>query len=321
MLRGDEVGWAGVLDAARTRSLFAPRRAVVVRGADALAVDEGEGPAPKARKRGKDRGRPARAAGALPRRPRTPTWCWCSWPPRPTGRLSTWKLLAARGRRAPLPAPEGTRAARLRPGRAAAGGAAPGARRPRGADRPGRPGPAPAGERGREAEVLRRRQGPAPGGRGGGGGARPRPGPALLQAGRPALAAAPGPAAAAGPRAARRVLQRERPAWQRHRHRGQPAPRAAAAAGGPRAARRGARPSDEIQAGRARRSCRSSCGTCSTRPAPGPSRRPGARPVGPGQGRPAAQELRRRARGARGRPAGGLWRGGGAVRPAPRPSR
>jgi DNA polymerase III subunit delta len=34
--RGEEATWARVLDAARTRSLFAARRAVVVRGADAL---------------------------------------------------------------------------------------------------------------------------------------------------------------------------------------------------------------------------------------------------------------------------------------------
>lgn len=36
VLRGDETTWPRVLDAARTRSLFAERRAVVVRGADAL---------------------------------------------------------------------------------------------------------------------------------------------------------------------------------------------------------------------------------------------------------------------------------------------
>ncbi len=36
VLRGDETSWGRVLDAARTRSLFAERRAVVVRNADAL---------------------------------------------------------------------------------------------------------------------------------------------------------------------------------------------------------------------------------------------------------------------------------------------
>jgi DNA polymerase III subunit delta len=40
VLRGDECTWARVLDAARSRSLFAERRAVVVRNADAL---KGEG--------------------------------------------------------------------------------------------------------------------------------------------------------------------------------------------------------------------------------------------------------------------------------------
>jgi len=40
VLRGDETGWARVVEAARTGSLFAPRRAVVVRGAEAL---KGEG--------------------------------------------------------------------------------------------------------------------------------------------------------------------------------------------------------------------------------------------------------------------------------------
>jgi len=42
VLRGDECTWSRVLDAARTRSLFAPRRAVVVRGADALKGPEDE---------------------------------------------------------------------------------------------------------------------------------------------------------------------------------------------------------------------------------------------------------------------------------------
>src|SRR5215510_14252201 len=36
VFRGEEASWAHVLDAARTRSLFATRRAVVVRAADAL---------------------------------------------------------------------------------------------------------------------------------------------------------------------------------------------------------------------------------------------------------------------------------------------
>ncbi len=42
LLRGDEVTWARVIDAARTPSLFAPRRAVVVRGAEGIkgAADE-----------------------------------------------------------------------------------------------------------------------------------------------------------------------------------------------------------------------------------------------------------------------------------------
>ena len=40
VLRGDEASWARVMEAARTGSLFATRRAVVVRGADAL---KGEG--------------------------------------------------------------------------------------------------------------------------------------------------------------------------------------------------------------------------------------------------------------------------------------
>jgi DNA polymerase-3 subunit delta len=39
VLRGDETTWARVVDAARTGSLFASRRAVVVRGADALKGD------------------------------------------------------------------------------------------------------------------------------------------------------------------------------------------------------------------------------------------------------------------------------------------
>lgn len=42
VLRGDETTWARVLDAARTRSLFASRRAVVVRGAEALKGPEDE---------------------------------------------------------------------------------------------------------------------------------------------------------------------------------------------------------------------------------------------------------------------------------------
>jgi DNA polymerase III delta subunit len=40
VLRGDETGWGRVIEAARTGSLFAARRAVVVRGAEAL---KGEG--------------------------------------------------------------------------------------------------------------------------------------------------------------------------------------------------------------------------------------------------------------------------------------
>ena len=40
VFRGDETGWARVIEAARTGSLFAPRRAVVVRNADAI---KGEG--------------------------------------------------------------------------------------------------------------------------------------------------------------------------------------------------------------------------------------------------------------------------------------
>jgi DNA polymerase-3 subunit delta len=40
LLRGDETTWPRVLDAARMRSLFAPRRAVVVRGAEALKGPE-----------------------------------------------------------------------------------------------------------------------------------------------------------------------------------------------------------------------------------------------------------------------------------------
>jgi len=42
VLRGDETGWGRVLDAARTRSLFVARRAVVVRNADALKGDADE---------------------------------------------------------------------------------------------------------------------------------------------------------------------------------------------------------------------------------------------------------------------------------------
>lgn len=42
VLRGDESTWARVVDAARARSLFATRRAVVVRGADALKGPEDE---------------------------------------------------------------------------------------------------------------------------------------------------------------------------------------------------------------------------------------------------------------------------------------
>ena len=38
--RGDETSWARVLDAARTPSLFAPKRAVVVRGAESLTGDD-----------------------------------------------------------------------------------------------------------------------------------------------------------------------------------------------------------------------------------------------------------------------------------------
>jgi DNA polymerase III subunit delta len=38
-LRGDETTWARVLDSARTPSLFSPRRAIVVRGAEALKGD------------------------------------------------------------------------------------------------------------------------------------------------------------------------------------------------------------------------------------------------------------------------------------------
>ncbi|HET7290892.1 MAG TPA: DNA polymerase III subunit delta [Vicinamibacteria bacterium] len=42
VLRGDETTWARVLDAARARSLFAAKRAVVVRGAEALKGPEDE---------------------------------------------------------------------------------------------------------------------------------------------------------------------------------------------------------------------------------------------------------------------------------------
>ena len=41
-LRGDETTWARIVDVARTGSLFAARRAVVVRGADALKGDGDE---------------------------------------------------------------------------------------------------------------------------------------------------------------------------------------------------------------------------------------------------------------------------------------
>lgn len=43
--RGDETTWSRILDAARSRSLFAARRAVVVRGADALKGSEEDLPA------------------------------------------------------------------------------------------------------------------------------------------------------------------------------------------------------------------------------------------------------------------------------------
>jgi len=45
VLRGDETSWSRVLDAARSRSLFATRRAVVVRAADALKGSDEDLPA------------------------------------------------------------------------------------------------------------------------------------------------------------------------------------------------------------------------------------------------------------------------------------
>lgn len=97
VLRGDEAGWGGVLDAARARSLFAPRRAVVVRGADALSVDEGEGTALKGRKKGKA------ASGVREELERylddpNPDVVLVLLAPKADRRLALWKLLAARGR-------------------------------------------------------------------------------------------------------------------------------------------------------------------------------------------------------------------------------
>jgi len=63
--RGEEATWARVFDAARTRSLFAAQRAVVVRDADAL----------KGEPDGLDAFRAIRRPG----------WCWCCWPPSRTG--------------------------------------------------------------------------------------------------------------------------------------------------------------------------------------------------------------------------------------------
>ncbi len=95
-LRGDEVGWGGLLDAARTRSLFAPRRAVVVRAADALAVDEGAGPAPKGRKRRTVPGVREELERYLD--DPNPDVVLVLLAPKADRRLGVWKLLAARGK-------------------------------------------------------------------------------------------------------------------------------------------------------------------------------------------------------------------------------
>lgn len=98
VLRGDEAGWGGVLDAARTRSLFAPRRAVVVRGADALGAGE-ESDA------GAVRGGPRRGKGSSGAREElgrylddpNPDVVLVLLAPKADRRLGVWKLLASRG--------------------------------------------------------------------------------------------------------------------------------------------------------------------------------------------------------------------------------
>jgi len=97
VLRGDEAGWGGVLDAARTRSLFAPRRAVVVRGADALgAGEDADAGAARGRKRGKG------SSGAREDLERylddpNPDVVLVLLAPKADRRLGVWKLLASRG--------------------------------------------------------------------------------------------------------------------------------------------------------------------------------------------------------------------------------
>lgn len=98
VLRGDEAGWGGVLDAARTRSLFAPRRAVVVRGADALgAGEDGDAGAARGRKGGKAAGGAREELERYLNDP-NPDVVLVLLAPKADRRLGVWKLLSARAR-------------------------------------------------------------------------------------------------------------------------------------------------------------------------------------------------------------------------------
>lgn len=96
VLRGDEAGWGGVLDAARTRSLFAPRRAVVVRGADALGADEAEAGPAKGRKRAKSGSAVREELDRYLDDP-NPDVVLVLLAPKADRRLGLWKRLASRG--------------------------------------------------------------------------------------------------------------------------------------------------------------------------------------------------------------------------------
>ena len=151
--------WEAVVAAARTGSLFASRRAVVVRRADLIRV---RGRTTKARRppsraaqgQAEDRGRPR---PALPRRPRSGRRRSCCSPRSPTGAATRGSACRPRARSTRRTPKKGAALrAHVDAGAAAARPAAR-PRRGRRADRRGRAGPAPPDGRGRQARGLGRR--------------------------------------------------------------------------------------------------------------------------------------------------------------------
>ena len=110
VFRGDETTWGRILDAARMSSLFAARRAVVVRGAEGLKGDPQD-------------------LDAYLDDP-TPGVTLIFLAAKPDGRKVAWKRLLEKAERREGGAPQGALAARLRRRRAAQAGPGSRARRP-----------------------------------------------------------------------------------------------------------------------------------------------------------------------------------------------